>query len=94
MTELPEGRITSGKLQADELQIQLDEQVAATPPAHTETKIDNHKQNRHQWILWWIMIIIAMLTVLNLFTTTITCGPMIFPKITRINLPCILCSDQ
>ena len=47
MTELPEGRITAGKLQADELQIQLGEPVAANTPAHIETTIVNHKLNRH-----------------------------------------------
>ena len=87
MTELPEDRITTGKLQADELQIYLGEPVAVNTIAHTETKIGNLMQNRHQWILWWIMVIIEMLTVLNLISTIITCGPMLFANVTRIYVP-------
>ena len=60
MTDIPEGRITAGKLQSDELQIHLGE------PAHIETKIVNSKQNRPQLMLWWIMVIIGLLTLLNL----------------------------
>ena len=75
MTDIPEGRITAGKLQSDELQIHLGEPAAAATantPAHIETKIVNPKQNRPQMILWWIMAIILLLTVLNLFLTIIT----------------------
>ena len=76
MTDIPEGGITAGKLQSDELQIYLGEPAAAatanTPP-HIKTKIVNPKQNRPQIILWWIMAIILLLTVLNLFATIITC---------------------
>ena len=94
MTELPLGRITTGKLQADELQIHLGEPVAVNTPVHTETKIGNLKQNRHQWIHWWIMVILAILTVLNLFSTIITCGPIIFTNVTRIYVPSLLCTNQ
>ena len=78
MTDISEGRITAGKLQSDELQIHLGEPAAATAntPAHTDTKVVNSKQNRHQLMLWWIMVIIGLLTLLNLCSTIITCGPM------------------
>ena len=36
MTELPEGRITAGKIQVDELQIQLGEQTAEKTLTPTE----------------------------------------------------------
>ena len=67
MTELPDGRITVGKIQADELQIQLGEPIAKKTTTPTEVKIVKPNQNRSQLILWWIMVILAMLTVLNLF---------------------------
>ena len=94
MTELPEGRITAGKIQADELQIQLGEPIAEKTSTHTEVKIAKPNQNRSQLILWWIMVILAMLTVLVLFSTIITCGPMLFANITRIYVPSLLCSNQ
>ena len=94
MTDIPEGRITAGKLQSDELQIHLGEPAAvaiANTPTHIETKIVNPKQNRPQMILWWIMAIILLLTVLNLFSTIITyCKPIVFENVTRIYLPCLL----
>ena len=67
MTELPEGRITAGKIQADELQIHLGEPTAEKTLTPTESKIDNPNQFRLHLILWWIMFILAMLSVLNLF---------------------------
>ena len=94
MAELPEGRITAGKLQADELQIHLSVIPVANTPAHTDTKIVNSKQNRPQLMLWWIMVIIGLLTFLNLCSTIITCGPMLFANITRIYVPSLLCSNQ
>ena len=97
MTDIPEGRTTAGKLQSDELQIHLEEPVAATTantPTHIETKIVNPKQNKHQMTLCWIMAIILLLTVLNLFSTIITCcGPIVFAKVARIYLPCLLFSN-
>ena len=94
MTELPEGRITAGKIQADELQIQLGEPIAEKTSTPTEAKIVKPNLNRSQLILWWIMFILAMLTVLNLFSTIITCGPMLFANVTRIYVHSILCSNQ
>ena len=94
MTELPEGRITAGKIQADELQIQLGEPIAAKTSTPTEAKIVKPNQNRSQLILWWIMFIFALLTVLNLFSTIITCGPMLFANVTRIYVTSFLCSNQ
>ena len=96
MTDIPEGRITAGKLQSGKLQIHLGELAAATAntPAHIETKIINPKQNRPQLILWWIMEIFLLLTVLNLFSTIITCcEPIVFANVTRIYLPCLLFSN-
>ena len=96
MTDIPEGQITAGKLKSDELQIHLGEPAAATAnsPAYIETKIVNSKQNRPQLILWWIMVIIGLLTLLNLCSTIITCGPMLFANVTRIYVPSLLCSNQ
>ena len=94
MTELPEGRITAGKIQADELQIQLGEASAAKTSTPTEAKIVKPNQNRSQLILWWIMFILALLTVLNLFSTIITCWPMLFANVTRIYVTSFLCSNQ
>ena len=94
MTELPEGRITAGKIQADELQIQLAGPIAEKTSTPTEVKIVKPNQNRSQLILRWIMVILAILTVLNLFSTIITCGPMLFANVTRIYVPSILCSNQ
>ena len=51
MKELPEDRITSGKIQADELQIHLGDPPAANAPAITKNKIVKPKQNRSQWLL-------------------------------------------
>ena len=106
MTELPEGRITAGKIQADELQIQLGEPIAGKTSTPTEAKIVKPNQNRSQLIpyhtaaqsyhiiLWWIMVFLAMLTALNLFSTIIICGPMLFANVTRIYVPSFLCSNQ
>ena len=94
MTELPEGRITAGKIQADELQIQLGEPIAETTSTPTKAKIVKPNQNRSQLILWWIMVILAMLTVLNLFSSIITYGPMLFANVTRIYVFSFLCSNQ
>ena len=77
MTELREGRITAGKIQDDQHQINLGEPIS-NKKTHIETKIDNPSRNRAQWLLWWIMLIIAMFTVLNICSTKITCGPMLF----------------
>lgn len=94
MTDIPEGRITAGKLQSDELQIHLGDIPAANTPAHTDTKVVNSKKNRPQLMLWWIMVIIGLLTLLNLCSTIITCGPMLFANVTRIYVPSLLCSNQ
>ena len=94
MAELPEGRITAGKIQADELQIFLGEQTAEKISTPTEAKIVKPNLNRSQFILWWIMFILALLTVLNLCSTIITCGPMLFANVTRIYVPSCLCSNQ
>ena len=94
MAELPEGRITDGKLQSDELQIHLGDIPATNTPAYTYTKIVNSKQNRPQLMLWWIMVIIGLLTLLNLCSTIITCGPMLFANVSRIYVPSLLCSNQ
>ena len=51
MTELGEGRITAGKIQADELQIHLDEPLAKNTPEQNETKIVNLSQNRLQQLV-------------------------------------------
>ena len=48
MTELPEDRITVGKLQANELQIQLGEPPAASTPVQTETKVVKPERNKPQ----------------------------------------------
>ena len=94
MTELPEGRITAGKIQADELQIQLGEPIAEKTSAPTDAKIVRPNQNRSKLILWWIMVILTILTVLNLFSAIITCGPMLFANGTRIYVHSFLCSNQ
>ena len=94
MTELPAGRITAGKIQADELQIQLGEPTAEKTSTPTEAKIVKPNQNRSQLILWWIMFIQAMLTVFNLFSTIITCGQMLFANVTRIYIYSLLFSNQ
>ena len=94
MTDIPEGRITAGKLQSDELQIHLGEPTAEKTSTPTEAKIVKPNLNRSQFLLWWIMFILAMLTVLNLCSTMITCGPMLFANVTRIYVPSILCSNQ
>ena len=94
MTELPEGRITAGKIQADELQIHLGDQPVANAPLNTETKIVKPPQNRPQSLMWWIMLIIVFHIALKLFSTIITCGPMLFANVTRICLPSFLCSNQ
>ena len=94
MTDIPEDRITAGKLQSDELQIHLGEPTAGKTSSPTEAKIVKPNLNRSQFILWWIMFILAMLTVLNLCSTIITCGPILFANVTRIYVPTFLCSNQ
>ena len=48
MTDLQEGRITSGKLHTDELQIQLGEPANVSTPLQTDAKNEKFKQNRRQ----------------------------------------------
>ena len=98
MTDIPEGRITAGKLQSDELQIHLGEPATATTAntlAKNETKKDYLKQNRPpQWFLWWFMIIVILLTGLNLFSIVLIFEPSVFANVTRIHIPCLLFSNS
>ena len=94
MTELPESRITAGRIQVDELQIHLGEPTATKKSKPIEAKIVKPNQNISQLILLWIMFILAMLTVPNLFSTIINCGTMLFANVTRIYVPSSLCSNQ
>ena len=98
MTELPEGRITSSKLQSDERQIQLGEPATATTAntlAKIETKKDYLKQNRaSQWFLWWFMTLVILLTGLNLFSIVRIFEPSVFANVTRIHILCLLFSNS
>ena len=87
MSDCKDGSITASKLQADDLQIKLDEQAS-----HTEAKLTKTTNNlrvfpmniRPQRVLLWLMVIITLLNTGIFLSGIISTSVMMFANFTRI----------